>query len=324
MTIETIQSQTGRKESPEAKETRIVLAGATGQLGRHIAGYLRRQKVPVTGLVRKGKTGSEVRWLEAMGVSVVEVDFNDVAELTRACAGASCVVSALSGLREVIVEAQSQLLEAAVSAGVPRFIPSDFCIDYTRLPRGSNRNLDLRREFCERLEKAPIAATSVLNGMFSDLLTGESPVVLFPLKRVIYWGNADQPMDFTTLDNTAAFTASAALDPSSPRFLRIAGEVASMRDIAGAATEATGSRFHLFRVGGLGLLKTLIRFTRTVFPQKKEVFPAWQGMQYLHNMLTGLPKLHPLDNGRYPDIQWTTIREVLAGRANEPELSRVK
>jgi hypothetical protein len=37
-------------------------------------------------------------------------------------------------------------------------------------------------------------------------------------------------------------------------------------------------------------------------------------MQYLHNMFTGLPKLESLDNDRYPDIQWTKVREVLATR----------
>ena len=71
----------------------------------------------------------------------------DVAELTQACAGASCVVSALQGLREVIVGTQSALLAAAVAAGVPRFIPSDFSSDYTQQLVGVNRNFDLRREF---------------------------------------------------------------------------------------------------------------------------------------------------------------------------------
>ena len=84
-------------------------------------------------------------------------DYNDVADLTRACQGAACVVSALSGLRPVIVEAQTRLLAAAVAAGGPRFIPSDYSADFTRLPAGSNRNFDLRREFQRRLDAAPIS-----------------------------------------------------------------------------------------------------------------------------------------------------------------------
>ena len=290
----------------------IILAGATGNLGRHIAQNLIYGGATVKALVRQGSSSQAVNSLRRQGALLVEVDFNNVPELTRACAGGACVVSALSGLGDVIVEAQTRLLQAALEAGVPRFIPSDFCIDFTRLPKGTNRNLDLRRDFGERLDKAPIAATSILNGMFTNLLTGQAPVILYGLKQVIYWGEARQLMDFTTLQDTAAFTAAAALDPSTPRFLRIAGDVQSIQGLKEAASEATGKPFHLFRIGGLGTLKIMIKLARTFFPAKNDVFPPWQGMQYLHDMLSGLPKLESLDNNRYPNIRWTSVREVLA------------
>jgi len=292
----------------------VVLAGATGDLGHRIGLALLDRGAEVRALVRPGNTKPEVGTLRMRGAAIVEVDFNDAAALARACAGASCVVSALSGLREVIVDAQTQLLAAAVATGVPRFIPSDFAIDYTKLPEGSNRNLDLRREFNRRLDQAPIRATSVLNGMFMDLLTGQAPVVLFKIKRVLYWGSADQPLDFTTIADTAAFTAAAALDATTPRYLRVAGEVATVRDLQAAATAVTGQRFRRLRAGGLWLLKLMIRITRRLAPAPKEVFPPWQGMQYLHNMFTGQPKLAPLDNDRYPDLRWTSVQELLATR----------
>ncbi len=298
----------------EAAENTVILAGATGHLGGSIARYLRQRGATVKALVRPGSGRQKVAALQQLGVIIAEVDFGNVAALTEACRGGSVVVSALSGLREVIVETQTRLLEAAVAAGVPRFIPSDYAIDLFKLPPGTNRNLDLRREFAARLDRAPIRATSILNGMFTDLLTGEAPVILFPFRRVIYWGNADQPMDFTTLDNTAEYTAAAALDPATPRFLCIAGDVQSARDLKESASAASGRRFRLLRLGGLGTLGFLIKFTRTVFPQKGEVFPVWQGMQYLHNMLSGLPKLQPLDNSRYPEIRWTSVEEVLRTR----------
>ena len=292
----------------------IVLAGATGDLGFRIAQALRQRGAAVRALVRSGNTKPEVTALRELGVEVVEVDFNSVTALTQACTGAACVVSALSGLRAVIVDGQKRLLDAAVAAGVPRFIPSDYSIDYTKLPAGSNRNLDLRRQFNQRLDEAPIQATSILNGMFTDLLTGQAPVVLFGLKRVLYYGSADQPLDFTTTANTAEFTAAAALDATTPRYLRVAGEVATVRGLQAAATAATGHPFKLLRIGPLGILGAMIKVTKTLMPTTDDVFPPWQGMQYLHNMFTGLPKLAPLDNARYPDIQWTSVREVLAAR----------
>ncbi|WP_375410812.1 hypothetical protein [uncultured Methylobacterium sp.] len=49
-------------------------------------------------------------------------------------------------------------------------------------------------------------------------------------------------------------------------------------------------------------------------PGKGQVFPPWQGMQYMRDMFSGDGKLAPLDNGRYPDLRWTSIRAVLAAR----------
>ena len=299
---------------PLAAAPLIALAGAAGDLGHRIARALLARGARVRALIRPGNRKPAVASLRELGVEVIEVDFQDAAALARACAGAACVVSALSGLRAVIVDAQAQLLAAAVAAGVPRFIPSDFSIDYTKLPEGSNRNLDLRREFGRRLDQAPIRATSILNGMFMDLLTGQAPVILFKIRRVLYWGSADQLLDFTTIADTAAFTAAAALDPTTPRYLRVAGEVASIRDLQVAASAATGQRFGRLWAGGRWVLKLLATLARRLAPAPNDVFPPWQGMQYLHNMFTGLPKLAPLDNARYPDIEWTKVREVLAAR----------
>jgi nucleoside-diphosphate-sugar epimerase len=289
----------------------IILAGATGDLGHRIANYIISSGATVKALIRKGSDVSNIAQLQEQGVIVEQVDFSNETQLAHACKGGTCLVSALSGVRDVIVELQTRLLNAAITAGIPRFIPSDYCIDYTKLPYGSNRNLDFRREFNERLEGAPIAATSILNGMFTNLLTGQAPVILFGVKRIAYWGDAKQLLDFTTIENTAEYTARAAMDPSAPRFLRIAGEVTNIHGLQQSAIGVTGQAFKLFRIGGLGGLKIMIRITRTLMPKEDEVFPPWQGMQYLHNMFTGLPKLAPLDNERYPGIHWTTVREVL-------------
>jgi nucleoside-diphosphate-sugar epimerase len=297
-----------------------VVAGASGNLGHRIVEALVARDARVRALVRRGGAPKARDRLRALGASVEEVDFSEPASLARACAGGACVVSALSGLRDVIVGAQSQLLDAAVAAGVPRFIPSDYCIDYTTLARGGNRNLDLRAEFRARLDDAPIAATSVLNGMFTDLLVGPAPVVLFPLRRVLYWGDADQPLDFTTIADSAAVTAAAALDSRTPRFLRVAGDVVTARELARAASDATGHRFRLFRAGGLRRLEWLIRIARRLAPGRGQTFPPWQGMQYLRDMFSGRAKLAPLDNARFPEVRWTLVREVLARKeAGEPQ-----
>ncbi|MBO0939116.1 NmrA family NAD(P)-binding protein [Fibrella sp. HMF5335] len=290
----------------------IVVAGATGNLGGRIVRELLKKEANVRVLVRPGSDRERVANLQKEGAVVITIRSWNVAELTEACRGAACIVSALSGLHDVVVDAQKVLLDAAVNANVLRFIPSDFSIDFTRLPAGRNRNLDLRREFHTYLDKAPIAATTIFNGAFAELLTGDMPLVLFKLKQILYWGNADQRMDFTTMDNVATFTANAALDPTTPRYLHIAGDQISARQLVPVAGEVTGTKFSLLRPGGLGLLSMLIKIARTVAPGGNDLYPAWQGMQYMRDMLDGRAEMKTLDNNRYPGIKWTTARDVLA------------
>jgi nucleoside-diphosphate-sugar epimerase len=292
----------------------IVVAGATGNLGGRIARGLVERGASVRALVRHSTAQDKLERLRELGVTIASVDFSSASQVTPACSGAACVVSALAGLRDVIVEAQTVLLDAAIKADVPRFIPSDYSIDFTKFPPGENRNLDLRRDFHKRLDKTSIRATTIFTGAFTEMLTGQMPLILFKLKRVLYWGDADQRMDFTTMDDTAAYTASAALDPSSPRFLRIAGDQLSARELTAVVSEVTGEEFRLFRAGGLGTLGTLIKVARTFAPGEKELYPAWQGMQYMRNMFDGRAKLAPRDNDRYPGMRWTTARDVLSTR----------
>lgn len=292
----------------------IVIAGATGNLGGRITKAILQKGAKVRTLVRPNSDPKKVEDLRKQGADIVEVDFNDSTKLIDACRGGSCIVSALSGLREVIFDTQASLLDAAMKADVPRFIPSDYSIDFTKLPRGTNRNLDLRREFQECIDKTPIGATSILNGMFAHLLTGEAPVVIFKIKKVVYWGDADQPLDFTTIDNAAEYTAAAAIDSTTPRFLRIAGDQISARGLAAAASEVTNEKFKLLRAGGLKRYGMLIKLARFLSPQKDAIYPPWQGMQYMHNMFSGQAKLDSLDNDRYPGLSWTSVRDVLATR----------
>lgn len=283
----------------------IVVAGATGDLGSRLVAALRQRGATVRALVRPETDPAKVDQLVQQGVDVCGVDFTDLPTLTQACTGASCVVSVLAGLHEVIVETQTQLLQAAVAAGVPRFIPSDFCSDYTQQAPGTNRNFDLRRAFQARLDQAPIAATSVLNGAFAEVLTYNIPLLDFRQQQVGYWEDADWRIDFTTKDDTAAFTAAAALDPATPRFLRIASFQPSPRELVDLARQAGRGDFALTRLGSRADLATAIQRARAANPAgEQQLYADWQQMQYLLSMFS--VQNQPLDNARYPSLTWTS------------------
>ncbi|GAB3242013.1 hypothetical protein GCM10027346_37940 [Hymenobacter seoulensis] len=290
--------------------TTILVAGATGELGGRIVAALLQRGAAVRALVRATTDEVKVAELTRQGVDVRRVELTDTAGLTQACAGVACVVSALAGLREVIVDAQSRLLTAAVAAGVPRFIPSDFCSDYTQERPGENRNFDLRREFQQHLDKAPIAATSILNGAFGEILTYNLPLLDFRQQQVGYWDDAEWKIDFTTMADTAAYTAAAALDATTPRFLRIASFQVSPRQLAAAAEAAGRGHFELVKLGSRADLAALIEQARAANPAgEQQLYADWQQLQYVRSMFT--VQNHPLDNHRYPDLTWTSAEDLL-------------
>jgi hypothetical protein len=69
-------------------------------------------------------------------------------------------------LHDVIVDSQTKLLDAAIAAG-------------------KNRNFDLRKKFYQYLDKSSItygastaiAATSIMNGAFADILSYATPAM---------------------------------------------------------------------------------------------------------------------------------------------------
>ena len=290
----------------------ILVAGGTGNLGERIIKALIKRGAEVRAIVRQGSKPEKTAKLTELEAKVVTVNMSDVEQLKQACQGTSCVVSALAGLHETIVDSQIKLLDAAIAAGVPRFIPSDYSADFTKLPAGENRNFDLRKEFHQYLDKSPIAATSIMNGAFTDILSYGTPVYNVKNYSVGYWGdNPDWKIDFTTMDNTADYTAAAAIDVSTPRILRIASFQISPNELVAVGAEVKKQEFKLIPMGSLEDFSASNKQERSAYPEgEKELYPSWQGKQYLHSMFS--VQNISLDNDRYPDVQWTSAIDVIS------------
>lgn len=310
----------------------VVVAGANGELGKLLCNALLScarmdgQSVLVRGLVRKGRTGDAAALPPrapdgAAGQALVlePVDYQSEEDLARVCAGAWCVVSTLQGLEEVIVGAQSRLLQAALQANARRFIPSDFSGDFTKLPVGSHRNFDLRRRFHEAAaeligaRRSSIEFTSIFQGGFTELLGSGWVLFNYKKQRIEHFGSADNRMEFTSWQNTAEFTAAAALDErATPRHLYPAGQVITPRQAQSIAQRVTGAPFGLKRVMPAGMLRVVIALMRFFKPgQPGEVMPLWVAMQYGYCGALGLMSPASIDNDRYPGIAWQGVDEVI-------------
>ncbi len=291
----------------------VLVVGASGWMGAKIVReLLTLGPAKVRATHRQGSRSERVTELGAQGAELVTADLSDEASLAQACDGIDVIVSAVQGLRDVIVDEQSRLLRAAEKAGVARMIPSDYAIDFFKTPDGGNRNLDLRREFNRTLDASRVRGTSVLCGAYMDLLA-RGAIGPDPRSGVFkVWGDEDQPYDYTATDDLAKYVAAVALDPGAPRVVRVAGDSLSPRELGAIFAEVRGTPVTIEHAGSLDDLERTIRAVRSADEAPTNIFPVWQLLQYVRDMASGLGKLSPLDNQRYPSIRPQTVREFLA------------
>jgi len=112
----------------ESNDAIYLVTGGTGLLGSHIVEQLRRRSRRVRVLVRPN---SDTTWLQSQRVELVQGDITDPASLQFACQGVQIVFHAAarvgdwgpwSDFVKVSIDGTRNLLEAAISAGVRRFL----------------------------------------------------------------------------------------------------------------------------------------------------------------------------------------------------------
>ncbi|MFC4211094.1 NmrA family NAD(P)-binding protein [Pedobacter lithocola] len=289
----------------------ILVAGATGNLGNKICKELIKRDADVKAIVRATTSLEKKETLTKMGVEVIEINLSNIDEVEAACLGVDCVISALAGLGDVVLDLQKSVLDGALKAGVPRFIPSDFCTNYNALVPGENRNFDLRRQFKTYLDGTAIKASSIFNGAFADILKYNTPILNLKDKSIGYWGEkADWKLDFTTMEDTAAFTADVALDQNAPRDLQIASFQISPNMIWTDVNTATGQEFRMQQLSNLEDFAQFIKKQRADHPAgENELYAKWQQAQYMYSMFS--TQHARLDNLRYKDLDWTTSLEYI-------------
>lgn len=98
--------------------TKVLVTGATGNVGSRVVGKLRELGVPVRAFVRNG--GRAAAWL-GDGVEVAVGDFSDVASVRRALDGVEGVFLACANVPRQ-VEHETAVIGAAAGAGVRRIV----------------------------------------------------------------------------------------------------------------------------------------------------------------------------------------------------------
>jgi len=123
-------------------------------------------------------------------------------------AGSEAVICAM-GEAAIYGQVEYRILEAALNAGVKRFIPNEFGLDTLRLPRGTGRLFDEKQKFQQALKESGMHFTIVFNGGIFDFFL---PNLRFYDAITTFGNDFDVPYYTHSRTDLAAITIRAAVD----------------------------------------------------------------------------------------------------------------
>ncbi|AMM19016.1 hypothetical protein AX769_01235 [Frondihabitans sp. PAMC 28766] len=288
----------------------VLLAGATGNLGSRIATLLSRDEdVALRLLVRPSVFTDQTKTeqlggLTDGGAAIAEASLQDPEALAAATAGVDVVISCLQGGRDVIVDGQVALAQAAEAAGVRRFIPSDFALDLWHAPEAAPM-FALRREADTAIEALDLEVLHVLNGAFMDMMIDPNTAGVVDLGHGTgsYYGSGDDEFDVTLVDDVARFTAALAVDlDARPGVHAISGSRTSFGAIIAEVEEITGRTLERLHRGDAADLRAAI----TAAASPWAVMGQWYNLSMIET-----PPFETVENDRYAAAQPTSLADYL-------------
>lgn len=186
-------------------------------------------------LTRSNKPGAY-----ASNINVFEVDFNSVESLTTALKGVDAVVSTVGG---EAVDNQTVLIDAAIAAGVKRFIPSEFG-NVTTNPKVEkfpvySSVFKIRNYLQEKAAAGKLSWTVLACGAFLDLVLNTPTLLDFQNHTVTMLDEGDNRVSSTSLP--AVGRAIAAIlqnfDATENRVMHVSEAILTQNQLIGFAKE---------------------------------------------------------------------------------------
>jgi uncharacterized protein YbjT (DUF2867 family) len=220
-------------------ETSLTHIQAGGLIGTPVLNALVQSDFDVTVLTRQDSTSTF-----PPSVQVVRVDYTSKSALVSALRGHDAVVSALTHL--ALETAESLLIDAAVEAGVKRFIPSEFGGDTTN-PRTATFALYAAKVASHKhLEQVAAANpgftyTSVLTGPLLGWVASQAFLQPKEKKAQLYDGG-ERPFSVVTRETMAKAVVGVLSHPEETRnrAVRVHDAAVTLKELLAAAQNAVG------------------------------------------------------------------------------------
>lgn len=286
----------------------VGIAGITGKFARCVATHLlKNPAITIKGYCRD-PTKLPASLLASNRISITQGQSTDQDALRTFAKGTDVMVCCYLGDHNLMINGQRALIDACEAEAVPRYVASDYSLDFTKLELGQLPAKDPMKIVQEYLTTKNIEGVHVLIGIFMEtFFTTFLNVWNSKDTAFSFWGSGEEMWESTTYDNAAQFVAAIAQDPAAIGVQKFLGDRKSIRQIAAAFEEQYAVKPWLNNLGSLDELYSHMHKVKNADPNN---FMAWIPLFYQYYCNNGQAYLMPgVDSSEYPEIPRFTFND---------------
>ncbi|KAM0081854.1 Elongation factor 1-gamma [Fusarium odoratissimum] len=201
--------------------TVVGVAGLTAKFSQCVVKALQEYPdMTIKGLCRSPQKLPQAA-VRSYDIHVIQGEYDDEDAAQALARGCDIVICCYYGNDDVMTRGQKILIDACVKEGVPRYVPSDFAVDYTKIPDGELFPKESAKIIMKYLVEKKLMGVHVLVGALMETFWSPFFHIFDSSNETIsYWGTGNEKWELTTYETAAAYTAALIVDKNASGIFR--------------------------------------------------------------------------------------------------------
>ncbi|KAL5593081.1 hypothetical protein FOBRF1_012183 [Fusarium oxysporum] len=288
--------------------TVVGVAGLTAKFSQCVVKALQEYPdITIKGLCRSPQKLPQAA-VRSYDIHVIQGEYDDEDAAQALARGCDIVICCYYGNNDVMTRGQKILIDACVKEGVPRYVPSDFAVDYTKIPDGELFPKESAKIIMKYLVEKKVMGVHVLVGALMETFWSPFFHIFDSSNETIsYWGTGNEKWELTTYETAAAYTAALIVDKNASGIFRFRGDCKSAVEIKASYERIYQSSLHLKRLGSLDELYSTVR---RQFEEDPDDVMTWAPGSFAYWCTNGNAYLGDnLDNQRYLTVATINLED---------------